>query len=157
MEFKINDIGTVHCSENDFYIEVKPEYRQALEGLDGFQYIQVLYWFDKFDNDKFRTTTTLKKPYVKGPDTIGIFATRSPMRPNPIAVTPCYVTYIDKENGIIGLGWCDAFDNTPVLDIKPYTPSIDRVENPKVPDWCRHWPKCVEASGEFDWETEFNF
>ncbi len=157
MEYKINDIGTAHCGEDGFFIEVKPKYKQSLEGLDGFQYIQVLYWFDKLDNDNFRSKTTLNKPYVKGPDTLGIFATRSPMRPNPIGLTSCYVTYIDKENGIIGLGWCDAFDNTPVIDIKPYTPSVDRIENPQVPNWCNHWPKCIEESGEFNWESEFNF
>lgn len=35
--------------------------------------------------------------------------------------------------------------------------SIDRVESPTVPDWCDHWPKCYEASGDFDWENEMNF
>lgn len=79
------------------------------------------------------------------------------MRPNGIALTSVYVTYIDHENGIIGLGYIDANDGSPVIDIKPYIPSIDRVENPKMPDWCKHWPKCVEESGDFDWESEFNF
>lgn len=51
----------------------------------------------------------------------------------------------------------DADDNTPVLDIKPYTPSLDRVESPGVPEWCRHWPKSIEESGDFPWEGEFNF
>jgi hypothetical protein len=44
-----------------------------------------------------------------------------------------------------------------VLDLKPYTPSIDRVESPSVPEWCDHWPKSYEESGGFDWEAEFNF
>ena len=39
----------------------------------------------------------------------------------------------------------------------PYTPSLDRVEAPAVPDWCAHWPRAVETSGDFDWEKEFNF
>ncbi len=43
------------------------------------------------------------------------------------------------------------------LDLKPYTPSIDRVENPKTPDWCSHWPKSYEESESFDWGAEFNF
>ena len=65
---------------------------------------------------------------------MGTFATRSPERPNPIALTPAYVTYIDHENGIIGLAYIDANDGTPVVDIKPYTPSLDRVESPEVPE-----------------------
>ncbi len=157
MEYKINDIGTIHSGNDGYFIQIHPEYRNALEGLEGFTYIQILYWFDILDKPNLRSKLTLDKPYKKGPDTLGIFATRSPMRPNPIGITPCYVTYIDKDNGIIGLGWCDAFDKTPVLDIKPYTPSVDRVENPEVPNWCNHWPKSVETSGDFNWESEFNF
>lgn len=46
----------------------------------------------------------------------------------------------------------DAEDGTPVIDIKPYTPSFDRVESPIVPDWCASWPKDVETSGDFGWK-----
>ena len=53
--------------------------------------------------------------------------------------------------------YIDAFDCTEVIDIKPYVPSIDRIENPDVPDWCSHWPKSYEESGDFDWEEEFRF
>ena len=85
------------------------------------------------------------------------FATRSPERPNPIALSCSYITYIDEENGIIGLAYIDAENDTPVLDIKPYTPSLDRVENPITPKWCEDWPDSVEKSGEFDWSSVFRF
>lgn len=62
-----------------------------------------------------------------------------------------------KENGVVGLYYIDAFDGSYVIDLKPYTPSIDRIENAKVPQWCSHWPKSYEESGNFDWESEFNF
>lgn len=97
------------------------------------------------------------KPYTHGPGRMGTFATRSPQRPNPIALSCAYATFIDAENGIIGLAYTDAADQSPVLDIKPYTPSLDRVEEPQVPEWCSHWPKNVEGSGDFDWDSEFNF
>jgi tRNA (Thr-GGU) A37 N-methylase len=97
------------------------------------------------------------KPYTKGPDTLGTFATRSPQRPNPIALSCTHVTYIDVDSGIIGLAYIDADDQSPVLDIKPYTPSLDRVEAPAVPAWCKPWPNNVDTRGEFDWESEFNF
>lgn len=44
-----------------------------------------------------------------------------------------------------------------ILDIKPYTPSVDRVEKPNVPKWCSHWPMSYEESGDFNWEDEFLF
>jgi len=64
---------------------------------------------------------------------------------------------IDYEKGRIQIPYIDANDGSPVLDIKPYTPSLDRVEDPGVPAWCRHWPRSLEQSGSFDWENEFNF
>jgi len=88
---------------------------------------------------------------------MGVFATRTPMRPNPIGLTTVYVLSIDEEKGLIEVPFLDADNNTPMLDIKPYTPSFDRIENPEVPDWCSHWPKSSEDSGDFNWENEFNF
>ena len=157
MQFTLNQIGTVHCGEDGFFVAVAPEYRAALTGLRGFSHVQVIWWFDRCDNERQRSVLTEDKPYTNGPNVLGVFATRSPRRPNPIAVSPACVTYLDEENGVIGLAWIDAMDETPVLDIKPYTPSVDRVERPGVPDWCARWPANVETSGDFDWDAEFNF
>lgn len=88
---------------------------------------------------------------------MGVFALRSPERPNPIAVSNADIAYVDEENGVVGLYYIDAFDGTQVIDLKPYTPSIDRIANPETPQWCSHWPKFYEESGDFDWEAEFNF
>jgi len=88
---------------------------------------------------------------------MGVFATRAPQRPNPIALSTAHVTYIDLARAVIGLAYIDAAPGSPVLDIKPYTPSLDRVARPSVPGWCAHWPVCVEDSGAFDWQSEFNF
>lgn len=155
--FIVKQIGIICTDENGVRIELAPEYREALIGLDGFSYINIVWWFDHCDNETDRSVLSEAKPYIKGPDTLGTFATRSPQRPNPVALSCGYVTYIDAANGIIGLAYIDAHDQSPVLDIKPYTPSLDRVEAPRVPGWCGHWPKNVECSGDFDWESEFNF
>ena len=88
---------------------------------------------------------------------MGVFATRSPQRPNPIALSVAQVLRIDQERGRIWIAYSDAEPGTPVLDLKPYTPSIDRVGEPQVPGWCSHWPQAMERAGEFDWESEFNF
>lgn len=157
MNFSLVEIGKTFANEKGFGIKVNPLYQKALEGLDGFSYIQVIWWFSQSDNIKSRSKLIEKKPYKKGPEVLGTFATRSPERPNPLAISTSYVTHIDKKNGIIYLAWIDAFDGTPVLDIKPYTPSADRVEDPQSPSWCAHWPKSIEDSEAFDWEEEFNF
>lgn len=157
MEFSVVQVGTVRADEEGFRIELLPEYAPALQRLEGFSHVQMIWWCDRCDNATSRALLTGDKPYTQGPEVMGIFATRSPERPNPIALTAVYVTYIDHEHGVIGLAYTDAIDGSPVLDIKPYTPSLDRVEAPSVPAWCAHWPKSVEVSGDFDWGSEFNF
>lgn len=153
---KLKKIGKiVHTDEGCSIVADKP-YAAALIGLAGFSHIQILWWFSECDNATDRRNLIEEKPYQTSPAILGTFATRSPKRPNPIALDTVQVTFIDHENATIGLTWLEAFDGSPVLDIKPYTPSLDRVENPLVPNWCRHWPKCYEASGEFDWEREMN-
>lgn len=157
MQYLLKSVGTVFAGETGFGIQLEPQYRAALEGLEGFSHVQVLWWATQCDTAQARAQFTEHKPYSKGPETLGTFATRSPLRPNPIGITTALVTGMDCTKGMLSLAWIDAFDGTPVLDIKPYTPAVDRVEAPQVPEWCCHWPGSVEASGEFDWESEFNF
>lgn len=156
-QFTVKSIGKVRVDDIGMRIELKKEFIPALTNIEGFGYINVLWWFDQSDYLDSRSKLVEKSPYKDSPDTLGTFATRSPERPNPIGLTCVYVTYLDCENGIIGLAFIDAEDGTPVLDIKPYTPSFDRVENPIVPRWCETWPENVETSGDFDWSTVFNF
>jgi tRNA-Thr(GGU) m(6)t(6)A37 methyltransferase TsaA len=153
----LHPIGKISVCDGKAAVVLDEEYAPALTGLEGFSCVQILWWFDGCDNENSRTKLTMEKPYRHGPDDMGTFATRSPERPNPIALSCAFVTGIDRANGIVHLAYIDAFDGSPVLDVKPYTPSLDRVEAPQVPDWCGHWPDSVEKSGEFDWEAEFNF
>ena len=106
---------------------------------------------------KTRATLQISRPYIRGPERLGVFSTRSPQRPNPLAVSCAQVLCVDSACGAVDLAYLDAADGTPVLDLKPYTPSLDRVERPGGPDWCAHWPGSVEASGAFDWSSEFAF
>lgn len=154
---KLNPIGRISCKHGETKLVLDQAYALALTGLEGFSHILVLWWFSESDNADDRSRLTEQSPYKRSPEVLGTFATRSPMRPNPIALDTVQITYIDQANAVIGLTYLDAFDGSPVLDIKPYTPSIDRVESPTVPDWCSHWPKCYEDSGAFNWENEFNF
>ena len=61
-----------------------------------------------------------------------------------------------EENGLIRMPYFDALPGTPILDIKPYIPSLDRVEQPAMPAWCAAWPASVENSGDFDWAEVFS-
>ena len=154
---QVNPIGTIRYSDSGIILQVDAKYIPALQELDGFSYINVLWWCHQCDTEEARGILEVEAPYKKAPEVMGIFATRSPMRPNPIALTAAQVIGIDHAEGAIRLAYIDAADGTPVLDIKPYTPSIDRIEEPTVPDWCSHWPKSAEQSGDFDWAAEFNF
>ena len=155
--FILRQIGTAHTGEEGFYLAIAPQYREALAGLEDFRYINVLWWFSGCDNSMSREKLWECRPYVRGPEVLGAFATRTPERPNPIALSCARVTHLDRERGVVGLDYLDAEEGSPVLDLKPYLPSLDRVERPVMPAWCAHWPDSVEKSGDFDWEKEFNF
>lgn len=155
--FQVNSIGKINVNEDGMFIELEPRYIPALQALDGFSHLNILWWFSDFDNEQMRSVLETPQPYKKAPPVMGIFATRSPVRPNPIALTTVQIIYIDYQKGTIQIAYIDANDGTPILDIKPYTPSLDRVEIPGVPEWCSHWPKSLEESEAFNWENEFNF
>ena len=151
----IKKIGTIHGRDFNFTLNLDNEYIKGLTEIKGFSHLQILWWAHAVsENDRNRLLET--KPYTKGPDTIGTFATRSPLRPNPILLTTIYVQKLDLEKGIIHTPYIDADDGSPILDIKPYH-LIERVQNCQVPDWCSHWPAYYEEAGNFNWEAEFNF
>ena len=110
-------------ADNFGTIEIFPEYRQALTTLDSFEYIILIYHFDKVES----WDATVEPPGHDHDYEFGLFATRSPKRPNPIGFS---VIKLDKiEAGHLYVRGIDAFDGTPVLDIKPYLPSIDCVKS----------------------------
>jgi len=154
--YELRPIGTVRSQNGAYRIEIDEPFRPALEGLAGFSHVLVIFWCHSVDTPEHRQTLTCDQPYTKGPAKLGILATRSPVRPNPLGVTPTAVLKLDVEGGSILASFLDAEDGTPVLDIKPYQPSIDRVRNSRSPDWCAHWPQWLEDSAAFDWASEFS-
>jgi len=106
-------------------IEIYPEYQSALRTLELFEYIIVIYHLDKAR----RWNDTARPPASNSGYTFGLFATRSPNRPNPIGLATVKLEKV--ENGILYVSGVDAFEGTPVLDIKPYLPSIDGVKSIK--------------------------
>lgn len=153
----VKPIGKIKSYDGRMFVDIDKEYIPALKGLNGFSHLIVLWWFDKCDAEESRSISQVKEPYKNGPAIIGTFATRSPERPNPIAISTVEIIRVDDTTGSIRIAYIDANDGSPVIDLKPYTPSLDRVEMPGVPEWCCHWPGSLEESGKFDWENEFNF
>lgn len=154
---KVKEIGKIKTDGEEMFLQINEEYKAGIKDLDTFGHIHVLWWFDKCNNAQCRSIIEVNKPYKKAPDKMGVFATRSPQRPNPIALSVVQITHVDYEAGRIYIAYIDAIHDSIILDLKPYTPSLDRVENPKTPDWCSHWPISYEKSGEFNWEDEFLF
>ena len=107
-------------AEETNILELLPDsgYEQALEDLDGFSRVWLVWWFHR--NESW-------KPMVQPPrgpkKKRGVFATRSPHRPNPLGLTP--VKLLGVKGRRLMLGPCDLVDGTPVFDIKPYIPGYD--------------------------------
>jgi tRNA-Thr(GGU) m(6)t(6)A37 methyltransferase TsaA len=154
--FKISPIGKVEQTNYGFQLRVYEPYRQALNGLGDFGHVVVLWWSHMLDNREGRQMLECKKPYRTAPEKLGIFATRSPARPNPIAMTVVSILGVDQKEGTVQIPWIDAAPDTPIVDLKPYHPSGDRVKDVTMPNWCSHWPKWLEDSGSFDWDSEMD-
>ena len=154
-QYTLHPIGRVVVNEGGFALQVDEAYRPALIELEGFSHITVLWWAHLLDDPMFREMTIAERAYRDAPVKIGVFATRSPVRPNPIGVTPVAVISVDIESGIVQVPYVDAEDGTPILDIKPYHPSVDRIRDVRTPDWCATWPQWYEDSATFDWGAVF--
>ena len=133
--FIIRPIGQVKVVDGRASVVLDKAYEPGLLGLEGWSHIHVVWWFDKNDTPQRRAMLQVHPRGDQNNPIQGVFATRSPVRPNLIAMSLCKIIAI-KEN-VIEIEKIDAFDGTPVLDIKPYTPGPDNVQNAKVPAWAR--------------------
>ena len=106
----------------------EPEYRNpdALRGLEGFSYLWLIWQFSEAVRDDW--SPTVRPPRLGGNVRKGVFATRSPFRPNPIGLSSVKIAGIDfdtPEGPVIRVRGADLMDGTPILDIKPYVPHAD--------------------------------
>jgi len=105
-------------------IEIFEEFADGLKDLDGFSHLILLYHLHKVTESKL-----IVKPFMDT-ETHGIFATRSPVRPNPIGLT--VVECVEIQGNRIKIKGADMLDGTPLLDIKPWLPTIDSFENART-------------------------
>ena len=113
--FKPHGVGT---------IEVFKEYEKGLQDVEGFSHLVILYYFHKS-----KDFSLLGKPFLE--DKLhGIFAIRSPHRPNHLGVS--VVRLLERKGNLLKVGEIDVFDGTPLLDIKPYVPKFDERKDVKI-------------------------
>ena len=134
-EFKVHPIGHVQKSGDRTLIVLEKKCEPGLLGLDQWSHVQVIWWFDKNDTPQKRAILQVHPRGDQKNPLTGVFATRSPFRPNLIALTLCKIVSV-KEN-VVEVEKIDAFEGTPVLDIKPYAPGQDSATDVKVPDWAK--------------------
>lgn len=134
----------------------EPEYRQldAIRGLDGFSHLWLVFIFHHTSHKEWKPT--VRPPRLGGNQKVGVFASRSPFRPNPIGLSCLKIEKIDLLDPlapIIHLSGVDVVDGTPVIDIKPYVPYADCLPNASEgfahgppPPLALHWQNDMDAN-----------
>jgi len=121
----------VTWEEIESRILIYEEWEEGLQGLQEFSHIVVIFWLDR--PKEIETPLKVHPEAKEDMPLVGLFATRTPLRPNPIGVTT--VQLLAVENNELTVRGLDAFNGTPVLDIKPYLVRGDLVREASVPGW----------------------
>lgn len=100
-------------------IEIAPSYRPGIDGLSRASHVIVLTWLHQAPRNLI-----VQKPRHAA-EAKGVFAIRSPARPNPIGLHIARLLSVDAKSGLLTLDAIDALDGTPVIDVKPYIPTVD--------------------------------
>lgn len=112
-------------------VEFLPEFSssEAVRGLEGFSHIWLLFIFNRHIDQGW--SPTVRPPRLGGNRRVGVFASRSPFRPNPIGLSVVRLLNIDNKAGALTLEvqGADLIDGTPIIDIKPYIPYADSLPN----------------------------
>jgi tRNA-Thr(GGU) m(6)t(6)A37 methyltransferase TsaA len=138
VKFDLKPVGVIHSpyktrsespnqgclSDKVCEIEVFKEFEVGLKDVEGFSHLIILYLFHKSEGFSLLQVT----PWEDKPH--GVFAIRSPNRPNPIG--HCVVELVERRDNVLRVRGLDAIDGTPLLDIKPYFPDIDQPKNVKT-------------------------
>jgi tRNA-Thr(GGU) m(6)t(6)A37 methyltransferase TsaA len=131
-------------------IEILSEYVEGLEAIDGFSHLLVFFYLNKVTAEQRKLLKTKPRSVVRYGLTVeelplvGVFSLDAPHRPNPIGLTA--VKLVWRKDRILRVKGLDALNETPVLDLKPYSPArkIDKFE---VPDWYKNVISKVKAKG----------
>jgi len=112
-------------------IILRQDLAEALDGIEDFSHLLIIFWMHEIPKEERRTMKVHPRGRRDLP-LLGIFATRTPHRPNPIGLT--LVELLKVEGNVVTVRGLDAFDGTPILDIKPFD-YWDMVEDARAPEW----------------------
>jgi tRNA (adenine37-N6)-methyltransferase len=143
--FHLETIGVIHSPYREKFgiprqpglvnvettLELLPPYNrpEAVKGLEGFSHIWISFVFHGVKRSAWKPT--VRPPRLGGNERVGVFASRSTHRPNPLGLSVVELIDIDTADGkvVLKLKGADLLDGTPVLDIKPYIPYADRIDH----------------------------
>jgi len=120
LDTELTPIQSAYAQGCKGHVEIFPEFATGLQDLDGFSHIFLIYHFHQAESAKL-----VVKPFLQDVER-GVFATRSPCRPNNVGLS--VVELVRREGNVLYLDGVDILDGTPLLDIKPYTAKFDRIE-----------------------------
>jgi tRNA-Thr(GGU) m(6)t(6)A37 methyltransferase TsaA len=135
-DMNLKPIGIIHSRYKDEkecppqgreeigWIEIADQYAEGLKDVDGFSHLILLYWLHSAKN----YSLLVKTPWES--ELHGVFATRSPNRPNALGFS--VVELIERDGNRLEVKGLDAMEGTPLLDIKPYLPDIDAKPNARI-------------------------
>lgn len=131
-------IGEVESADETSTIKIYPEYCPGLLGIKEYSHLFVLYWMHMRDDDHHRRTLQVTPPRHEGAPLTGVFACRSPSRPNPIGLTLVELKGIDGCR--LEVSGLDALEDSPIIDLKPYSARGCSVPDARSPEWSRRGP-----------------
>jgi tRNA (adenine37-N6)-methyltransferase len=131
--FKLFPIGVVRKTDGAVWLEIYEPYRDAMLGLDGFSHVMVFFWLHENDTPEGRSVLRVHPRRDSANPLTGVFATHSPLRPNLIGFSTCKVLSVDANR--IRLEDIDAFDGSPLIDLKCFIPSAFPDADIRLPDW----------------------
>jgi tRNA-Thr(GGU) m(6)t(6)A37 methyltransferase TsaA len=123
--------GRANSVRSKIIFEKEYRHPEALRGIDGFSHLWLLFDFSKAHKDEF--SPTVRPPRLGGNTKVGVFASRSPFRPNSIGLSVVKLEKVEKtsEGTILIVSGADLLNGTPIYDVKPYLPYADCIENAK--------------------------
>lgn len=137
---ELHFIGIVEkAGEQEARVRIFPKFCAGLKGIEDFSHLIILYWIHLRDNKEERQTLLVFPRRHAVNVKTGVFACRSPSRPNPIGL--CAVKLLKIEQCTLTVKNLDALEDSPIIDIKPYIPKADSIPNARVPAWTCHGSK----------------
>lgn len=115
-------------------IVLRNDLTESLTGIDEFSHLFIIFWMHEISVEERRAVKTYPRGRIDLP-LLGVFATRTPHRPNPIGMTLVELLKVDRN--VLTVRNLDAFDGTPVLDIKPFD-NWDMTDDARVPQWWKN-------------------